>query len=484
MTRRLAVAGTCRALRDFVYRHSELWPNITASGALGNGISGPLNWAAERRHVRRLRVTLSGLPTTQNCEETVKSLARAVHNLQELVSLQVTMDVGLVPMDPMETIFPASGAPLKLPRTLKQLTLAAPSLHLPSSMSELTALTALSLRSVDSSRMGDGVTFAPDSLPRGLLILEIGSLGQTHLPEALKSVEALQSLTVDWAWEGTDAAVAPELSLLEESSSGDTGRRSWCDHLTHLGLGYFEAKALPKALPPSLKSLDLQWNLTTTESCCRKASVDVDTFHASFSCLQPLTALKHLCLNNALGGWGLPDAVTRLTQLESLGVAGTSPLWHWEGRRADIAPQLSANFPNLKSLDIEIYEAAAGWEHIAKCSKLERLRLGKSAAAEAYVRSDVRAVVGRGLVRLLPALPALKEVHTEGMLLPATSACRRWERLLLGFEADSVRAEAAAAVDGLYRCCVALYRWYSWPFWPGTANHSDKFCPWDEVPIN
>jgi hypothetical protein len=247
VTRRLAVAGTCRALRDFVYHHSELWPNITASGALGNEISGPLNWAAERRHVRRLRVTLSGSLTTQNCEESVKSLAHAVHNLQELVSLQVTMDVGLV-QNPMETIFPASGAP----RTLKQLTLAAPSLHLPSYMSELTALTALSLRSVDSSRMGDGVTFAPDSLPRSLLILEIGSLGQTHLPEALKSVEALQSLTVDWAWEGTDAAVAPELSLLEESSSGDTGRTSWCDHLTHLGLGYFEAKALPKARPPSL----------------------------------------------------------------------------------------------------------------------------------------------------------------------------------------------------------------------------------------
>lgn len=473
------MAGTCRALRDFVYHHQELWPNIAASGPPGTAISGPLSWAANRGHVRRLRVGFSSGSLTPACEESMASLVNAVHHLPELVSLQVTMDVGMLP-DPMETLFPASGAP----RTLKQLTLAAPSLHLPSSMSDLTALTALSLRSVDSSRMGGGVTFAPDCLPRSLLVLEIGSLGQAQLPEALKQVDALQSLTVDWAWEGTDAAVAPELSLLEEGSVIAKGERSWCDHLTHLGLGYFEAKALPKALPPSLKSLDLQWNLTTTESCCRKVSVDVDNFHASFSCLRPLTALTHLCLNNALGGWGLPDAVTRLTQLESLGVAGTSPLWHWGGRRVDIAPQISENFPNLKSLDIEIYEAAAGWEHIAKCSKLERLRLGKSAAAEAYVRPDVRAVVGRGLVRLLPALPALEEVHTEGMLLPATSACRRWERLLLGFEAESVRAEAAAAVDGLYQRRVALHRWYAWPFWPGTAHHSDQFSPWDEVPIN
>lgn len=345
---------------------------------------------------------------------------------------------------------------------------------------------------------------APQCLPDNLERLEVCCFGQPELPEALTGVSRLKALTLDWAWENMNGAVTPDLSLLEKTKSNHNGQDWWwCDHLTHLGLGYFQAQALPEALPASLVSLDLQWNLRTAEPSCRKLGFDVESFHRSFSCLEPLTALTHLNLNNALGAWGLPPSVAKLTQLESLGVAGTAPSWplidfidddddgmniggnNNNGLLAfpprggpPLAPQL-ARFRRLKCLDVEIYEAAVEWEDLATLTGLERLRLAKSKGAEGYVHPDVRAVVGRGLVRLLPVLSALKEVHTEGMLLPATAACGRWERLL-GFESPELRKEAAAAVETLRSRKVALSRWFTWPFGP-FGPQMDGVPSWDEV---
>jgi hypothetical protein len=235
--------------------------------------------------------------------------------------------------------------------------------------------------------------------------------------------------------------------------------------------------------PPFLRPLTLPRPLQTAEWEWRKdAAADdhVAAFHDSFSALTPLTALTRLNLNGSVGGWGLPPAVQALTQLESLGVAGASP---FGGRgaagAAALAPQLR-RLRRLRRLDVEIVEAAAGWADLAALTALEELRLGKSGDPEQYCQPGVKRVVGAGLVALLPALPALREVHTEGMLLPATPACGRWNRLL-GFEAPELRAAAVAAVEALHGRGVALRRWYAAPYGPGAAEAGEGWTAWDEV---
>jgi hypothetical protein len=406
-------------------------------------------------------------------------------HLSSLISLNITLDIG-------EYACPQPGASFitdlisVAPKTLKQLTLRVPNIHFPEAGSKFSALTALALHSPDATGVGSGVHIHPKSLPSGLLHLSIGSLGSSSLPEALLGVKALESLAVDWASDPAEAAVVPDFSLLEDSLSSETESMDttvstttarWnTAHLTHLSLGYFQASALPRKLPATLRSLDLQWNLTAVEPACRKDGFSVEEFHNSFSSLAPLTALTHLNLNKALGVWGLPPAVLKLTQLESLGVSGADPSACWvSALRAELPQQLQV-FKNLRKLDIEIFDAAAGWEHLAALSKLERLRLGRGGQPEAYVRPDVQSVIGRGLVKLLPALPELKEVHTEGMLLPATSACSRWARLS-GFEAPELREEAVNAVAKLSERRVMLQRWFCWPFSPS----GEGMAAWDEV---
>ena len=466
-----------------------------------------LAWAQARGRVRRLRVAINPHCNGRGCsrpadpsdrwiENSLSCLSGCIPRLNTLVSLHITLDVGSFKCPAADSSFVA-GLVDALPTTLKQLTLRIPNIHFPASAARLTALSSLALHSPDTTGPDSGVTLHAKSLPAGLLHLEIGSLGSAALPEALTGVAALQSLAVDWAGAPVESPTLPDFSLLESSldisaskirnlSSGDnmevdnnsknTAAGFWnTAQLTHLSLGYFQAAALPRALPPTLKSLELQWNLTTCEPSCIKAGFNIDQFHASFSSLAPLTALTHLNLNKALGGWGLPPAVLRLTQLESLGVTGTDPGTPWTSRGNDLAAQLS-RFRNLKKLDVEIYDAAAGWEHLAQLKNLERLRLGRGDQPECYVGADVQAIIGRGLVKLLPALPALKEVHTEGMLLPATPACARWARLA-GADSPEAMAEAEAAVESLHARQVVLQRWYAWPFWPC----GEGMVPWDEV---
>lgn len=508
LSERLTVACTSRDLRDFVYDHFELWPNLSAVGSAG-GCPSPvcdrvmsnspfedtLDWAQARGRVRRLRAVINPHCNGRGCsrpadpsdrwiENSFLCLSRCIPRLDILISLHISLDVG-------SSMCPASDAPFvtdlinSLPSTLKQLTLRIPNLHLPASTARLTALSSLALHSPDTTGIDSGVILHPNSLPKGLLHLEIGSLGPAALPEALAGVAALQSLAVDWAGAPAEAPIIPDFSLLENSlgalpspdfSSSQKESGKWnTSHLTHLSLGYFQAAALPRALPPTLKSLELQWNLTTCEPACIKAGFNIDEFHASFSSLAPLTALTHLNLNKALGGWGLPPAVLRLTQLESLGVTGTDPGTPWTSRGTDLASQLGT-FKKLKKLDVEIYDAAAGWEHLTRLTNLERLRLGRGEQPEAYVAPNVQATIGRGLVKLLPGLPKLKEVHTEGMLLPATAACARWARLA-GANTPEAAAEAAAAIESLHARQVVLQRWYAWPFWPC----GEGMVAWDEV---
>lgn len=511
---RLNVACTSRDLRDFVYDHFELWPNLNAVGSALSSSSScssttskvrsssfekTLAWAEARGKIRRLRAALNPHKYEQSTckklpsewiQNSFQRLTSTLPHLSSLISLHITLDIGdYAPTQPGSSFI--TDLISVAPRTLKQLTVRVPNIHFPEDGSKLTALTALSLHSPDATGIGSGVQIHPNSLPSGLLHLSIGSLGSSSLPEALIGVKALESLAVDWASDPAEAAVIPDFSILEGSltseklSDVDTtmdednsaSSTAWSTaHLTHLSLGYFQAAALPRKLPQTLRSLDLQWNLTAVEPACRKAGFSVEEFHNSFSSLAPLTALTHLNLNKALGVWGLPPAVLKLTQLESLGVSGADPSACWvSALRAELPQQLQV-FKNLRKLDIEIFDAAAGWDHLTMLTALERLRLGRGGQPEAYVRQDVQSVIGRGLVKLLPALPALKEVHTEGMLLPATSACARWARLA-GFEAPELREEALVAVAKLSERRVMLQRWFCWPFSPCEEGMS----AWDEV---
>jgi len=507
------VACTSRGLRDFVYDHFELWPNLNAVGSALSSSSScscttrkvrsssfekTLAWAEARGKIRRLRAAMNPHKYEQSSckklpsewiQNSFQRLTSTLPQLTSLISLHITLDIGdYAPTHPGASFITDLIA--VMPETLKQLTLRVPNIHFPEDGAKLTALTALSLHSPDATGIDSGVQIHPNSLPSGLLHLSIGSLGSSSLPEALVGVRALESLAIDWASDPAEAAVIPDFSLLEGSltsenlsdatnpiNEGTAASSGWSTaHLTHLSLGYFQAAALPRKLPPTLCSLDLQWNLTAVEPACRKDGFSVEEFHNSFSSLAPLTALTHLNLNKALGVWGLPPAVLKLTQLESLGVSGADPSACWvSALRAELPQQLQV-FKNLRKLDIEIFDAAAGWEHLATLTALEQLRLGRGGQPEAYVRQDVRSVIGRGLVKLLPALPALKEVHTEGMLLPATSACSRWARLA-GFEAPELREEAVIAVEKLSERRVMLQRWFCWPFSPC----EEGMASWDEV---
>lgn len=499
------MACTCRALRDIVYDHNELWPNLSAVGAASDAdgttpspFDDTLAWAQARGRVRRLRAHitphtarggryLAGTPANADAAPWIgrsfRSLTRCVGRLDRLVSLHVCLEVG-----PSSGASPAPGDGARAvaalvaaaPATLRQLTLRVPDLHLPAAASRLTALTALVLDSPDAggAALSGGVRISLAALPAGLRRLAVGSLAAPELPRALTGVSALESLSLDWAGDAAaESPAAPDFSLLEAPAAA-----GWATgHLTALSLGYFAAAALPKALPPTLRSLELQWNYVACEPASRKDGFRVEDFHASFSCLGPLTEMTHLCLNRALGGWGLPPAVARLSQLRSLGVAGADPgeVASLQGPArppGTLAAQVAAAFPRLTSLDIEILDAAAGWEELATLGELARLRLGRGGQPETYVQPAVHASLGRGLVRLLPALPALKEVHTEGMLLPATAACARWARLA-GFDAPELRGEAEAAVEAMHRRGVALARWYS-----GAASPArEGMETWDEV---
>jgi hypothetical protein len=460
-----------------------------------------LAWAEARGKIRRLRTAMNPHKYEQSSckklpsewiQNSFQRLTSTLPHLSSLISLHITLDIGdYAPTQPGASFITDLIA--VVPKTLKQLSLCVPNIHFPEDGSKLAALTALSLHSPDTTGVGSGVQIHPKSLPSGLLHLSIGSLGSSCLPEALVRVKALESLAINWASDPAEAAVIPDFSLLEgcslsseNLSDADTrmnedtmavASTGWnTAHLTHLSLGYFQAAALPRKLPPTLRSLDLQWNLTAVEPACRKDGFSVEEFHNSFSSLAPLTALTHLNLNKALGVWGLPPAVLKLTQLESLGVSGADPSACWvSALRAELPQQLQV-FKKLRKLDLEIFDAAAGWEHLTMLTALERLRLGRGGQPEAYVRQDVRSVIGRGLVKLLPALPALKEVHTEGMLLPATGSCSRWARLA-GFEAPELREEAVIAVEKLSERRVMLQRWFCWPFSPCEEGMS----AWDEV---
>jgi hypothetical protein len=97
-----------------------------------------------------------------------------------------------------------------------------------------------------------------------------------------------------------------------------------------------------------------------------------------------------------------------------------------------------------------------------------------------YVVSGARQSLLQGLIRLLPSLPSLKECQTEGMLLPATSACGMWARLLGPGTSPAQRCEAERAVAALRQRKVLLGRWYV------TVSLKSKECnygdvPWDEV---
>ena len=517
-----------------MYEHHELWENInvvaekeqpmrrysSSTNLCGSaqkkramttklGYKGALAWAASRREVRRLRVVVkdddadmrmmtsrksqknllqlledSKSDTIAQEDSPMRLLVSTTAKLPNLISLSVSAPAysNDCEFELLSKMIPTLGS------SLKQLVLSSgDGLYVPNSLASLEGLQSLCLQSCT----GGGVRIEDSAFPASLKRLKIGGLAEDCLPQALKSVTSLESLDINWAVDqDEEGAPAPDFSSLNASES-------WCSNLRSLRLGYFEATRLPDWLPTSLIELELQWNLKTCAfENTRKEDVDVDDFLQSFDVMLPLRNLKRLNLNNAVGQWGLPSAVRKLHQLESLGVVtGSGEAAHGGGAqsstrpqrehppipRGALAKQVASSFPNLKSLDIEIFEAASEAASLAQLKHLTHLRLGKGESPETYVRPDVRVVVGRGLIKLLPSLPELEQVQTEGMLLPATASCGRWNRLL-GFEAEELRSQASAAVETLYRRGVALSRWYAWPF--GTINSESSgtgIRPWDEV---
>lgn len=527
------MACVSRQLKDFVYEHHELWENInvvaekeqpmrrysSSSDLCGSaqkkramttkqGYKGALAWAASRREVRRLRVVVKDddadmrMMTSRKSQKNLmqllddpksdtmidaqedspmRLLVSTTAKLPNLISLSVSAPAysNDCEFELLSRMIPTLGS------SLKQLVLSSgDGLCVPNSLASLGGLQSLCLQSCT----GGGVRIEGSALPASLKHLKIGGFAEDCLPQALKCVASLESLDVNWAVDqDEEGAPAPDLSLLKESED-------WCSNLKSLRLGYFEATRLPEWLPTSLVDLELQWNLKTCAfENTRKEDVDVDDFLQSFDVMLPLRNLKRLNLNNAVGQWGLPSAVCKLHQLESLGVvtgsgeegtahpSNSAQREHTQIPRGALAMQVASSFPNLKSLDIEIFEAASEAASLAQLKHLKHLRLGKGESPETYVRPDVRVVVGRGLIKLLPSLPELEQVQTEGMLLPATASCGRWNRLL-GFEAEELRSQASAAVETLYRRGVALSRWYAWPFGSGNFESSGSgIRPWGEV---
>lgn len=525
---RLQVACTCKQLKEFVYEHHELWSTISvvaekesklsrSPSALGlhpahpkrhmnsSGYRGALRWTAERKEVRRLRVVLHD----EEAEARMVRSRKSQKNLQQLLQESTMMRDEWEGGSPMQLLVntaselpslislaisaPAYSNDLSfelLPRlipalnpNIKQIVLTSSDmLKVPNSLRSLRGLVSLSLE----SSTGGGVSLAAESLPSGLKHLKIGGLLNDMIPEALSGVEGLESLDINWAVDDDkDQARTPDFSVLSQ-------KQPWCTRLKRLSLGYFEASSLPDWLPESLTHLELQWNLKTCMNEDSKQQLDVDVFHRSFDCLIPLKQLVHLNLNNFIGQWGIPEAVCALSQLEYLGVVSArsdlleAPVGQGTPvappiQRGRIAATIAKNFPNLKRLDIEIYEASIGARELTALKYLERLRLGRGESPETYVRLDVKDVVGRGLIFLLPSLPNLTEVQTEGMLLPATASCGRWNRLL-GFEAEELRAQASAAVKCLQDRGVALSRWYAWPFAGGSSSNTvGGIKSWDTV---
>lgn len=531
------MAALSRSFRDFIYDHHELWPNLTAktdsSGDKNAIFQQTLMWAFKRHKIRRLQAiikndsTSNSSPLPPSLQQDVlssclNSLSHSLIPMSNLISLTITIDIpssahGTRSCNQLATLIRS------VPTTLKQLCISGCNLQFPSEGARLTALTSLVLYGSRSSHtlpsspstadllaiqdgnetplsipvrgapsLPRGVIFQPNSLPASgsLKHLHIGHLGTPSLPDSLTALRGIKSLSIDWAADDIEATV-PDFSLLEQCSSPETagdGKDAWSSSLTHLSLGYYQATTLPERLPPTLKSLSLQWNIRTSEDMCRKAdnegvAFDVDAFHRSFKCLESLTMLTHLNLNNALGGWGLPSSVQKLTQLQSLGVVGSNPFYHWNGRKESIPLQLQA-FKQLRSLDVEVYEASSHWECLAQLTNLERLRLGRGESPEAYVAPSVKNTIGTGLVRLLPALPKLKEVCTEGMMLPATASCGQWNRLMGSGVPPGMQEDAARAVKELGERGVALQRWYAWPFMmPGTTaiGNAEGVRAWNEV---
>jgi hypothetical protein len=400
-----------------------------------------LHWASKRKKLRRLRVAVSTTPARPDIISSASAtLSRSLRCLPSLISLDIRFET--VTDAPWVPVYAQSGDPKLCPRvathrvrdlilalnpsSLRQLCLRGTDVCLPQETSRLTALTALRAISEDVSGRHDGVVVQglrcfPASLRR-LSLLGL-SPSENHVPPAVGALSGLQSLTLDWACgeacvgQGASRGGAPrvDLSLFEEITGARDERRRekmgesdwdvrgrlgletlgsashWSDNLTHLCLNYFRAKTLPRRLPKGLKSLELRNNLefgstggaATWHSRRASMASDVEAYHQSFSALSRSTNLTRLCLNNSLGGWGLPGAVCALTSLKSLGAVAGSPFADWEGMQRSVGKHLG-ELTGLTSLDIEIYDAATnGMELAAALPHLQRLRLAKADTAEA-----------------------------------------------------------------------------------------------------
>jgi hypothetical protein len=488
LTRRLAVACCSRELAAFVDARPELWPAVEAVAETGGPpeeaarLEGALGWAAARTRVRRLRVALrddaraerrlAGAPAfEERAGAAVAALGAALSASVALASLDLELPSG--PAALPDRARPAFGRALAAALsagagpTLRQLSVRAWAVELPPSAGA--AFSRLEALALDAAS-GRGARLPRGCLPRGLVRLRLSGLAEPELPPALQDLDGrLEVLELRWA-DGPAAALdaaGPDLSLLAAP-----GPRAWCGALRVLAVAVPGAAALPAALPRGLEALTLKWGAAAASAAWRKGSrFDRDPFHASCAALAPLESLTHLCLNNAVGGWGLPPAVAALTRLESLGVAGSAPGDAAWGRAAAALPPQLTRLARLRRLDIEIIEAADGWAELAKLTSLEYLRLGRGGAPEEYAAAAP--AISAGLAALLPALPALKEVSTEGMLLPATRTGGRWARLGGGAPGPAA-ADAAAALAARG---VALRRWYS----QASEGTRAGWTAWDEV---
>ena len=269
---------------------------------------------------------------------------------------------------------------VRLPAALRQLSMNLNHGHLRPDLAPLSALTALRLA------LEPGPAKARLALPAGLRLLELSLMHcdrddelpapskEAGLPPGLAGATRLESLWVEWGSYAGYVGEVPWQPLPTDLSLLDAGQHAWCRQLTYLGLSKLEVTALPRALPPELRALDL------VELCEPELQ---QAFGASMTALEPLRRLRRLTLPHG-GPVSLPPAVARISSLEVLDLTGgayqTESLaelhstgGNWDGLLTP--PAALAKLPRLRHLSIHIDGLNGAADVFGRMPRLETLRL-------------------------------------------------------------------------------------------------------------
>ena len=144
-----------------------------------------------------------------------------------------------------------------LPRGLAQLDARLDSAHLLPDLAPLSALTALRL--LLHGQPARGALALPPSLRRlALSLLPPPGDADASLPPGIAAATRLESLALSWGGSTEDHRLRRRLGPpFSDLSLLDASRHAWCRQLTDLGLSEVAVEALPAALPPELRTLEM-----------------------------------------------------------------------------------------------------------------------------------------------------------------------------------------------------------------------------------